>query len=269
MGLLNPDKSEKANEVEIMVNPAGTTLGNIMTPAFYLTTPSADAAGEGQSVQEQKTGAEKDLMVAQKQLSDLQASLEKDMAALNKAQHKFSTASTWENRFGKISAKAGRISLPAFIASIVTNIAASFVPVLAPVATVASAVCTGTFVTWLGGLGASKLFGHFRKNAEKDIPALTTRVQNGNKQEMEYKSKVDALKRQVEYDMKQGAGTMVQPQQVNVPSLPPQVAAPAKSEAPVQEEDDPDAAPKTTPDKVTDTDEGFVDIGGIRLSKEN
>jgi hypothetical protein len=258
-------------EVEIMVNSAGNSLGNAITPAFYLTTPTAGAPGEAKQQEPQKTEAEKDLMIAQKQLSDLQASLDKDMAALNKAQHKFSRASTWENRFGKISAKAGRISLPAFIASLVTNVAASFVPVLAPVATVASAVCTGAFVGWLGGLGASKLFGHFRKNAEKDIPALTTKVQEGNKKEMDYKARVDKLARQVDYEKKQGTGAPAPSQQSPASSPPPAVTAlPVKAEAVKEEaDDDPDTATKTSPGAVTDTDEGFVDIGGIRLEKEN
>ena len=211
-------------------------------------------------------GPQDELAIARAQVSDKEAQAAQDMKTLEKAQHKSNVAGKWETRFGKISGKAGRLSLPLFIASLGTGLAASFlaIPALATVATIASTVCTVNLVTWLGGMGASKLSGMARKKAEKNLPALTGKVQMENKELVGLKQQVGRLSAQ-----QPSTSAATAPAQQPAATKPAASGDPVKkpTENAVQAVADDDDEPPPAPKIDVTSDDSMLDVGGIRLRK--
>jgi hypothetical protein len=243
---------------------------------FAYSTPainSAPMAGASNAAQTQNATPQEKLSITQKQLSDVEAQVSKDMEALNQAQHKYNTAHTWGDRFGTISAKAAKLSLPTFIASVVTSLAASFlaIPALGALAGVASVACMATGATWLGTLGAEKLCEHAEKKAEKNLPELTMKVQSENKEVINLENQIKYLNKQI------GSGATAPPPPQNKPADAPKVSTPISAPAEktadkpavaAPAEDDEEKKPVQNLD-VTDNNDGFVDIGGITIKKND
>ncbi|MHC9544824.1 MAG: hypothetical protein AB9903_35365 [Vulcanimicrobiota bacterium] len=236
-------------------------------------TPMAGASG---TIENQNATPEEKLSITQKQLGDLEAKVARDMEELNQAQHKYSNAHTWGDRFGTISAKAAKLSLPTFIASIVTSVAAGFlaIPALGALASIASVACMATGATWLGTLGAEKLCEHIGKKAEKNLPELTMKVQTENKEVVGLQNQVQNLKKQAGQNNNAAQSTAPPPQKPDANTA--SVSTPA--DKPVEKPGDKpiNAAPDDEDEEkkpaqnldVTDND-GFIDIGGISIKKND
>ncbi|MGV8122977.1 MAG: hypothetical protein AB2L14_24720 [Candidatus Xenobiia bacterium LiM19] len=238
-------------------------------------------AGPSGTTENQNAAPEEKLSITQKQLGDLEAKVARDMEELNQAQHKYSSAHTWGDRFGSISAKAARLSLPTFIASIVTSVAAGFlaIPALGTLAGIASVACMATGATWLGTLGAEKLCEHIEKKAEKNLPELTMKVQTENKELVGLQNQVQRLKKQTGQNNNAAQSTAPPPQKPSAgPAAGTSAAVSAPADKPVEKSGDKQV--NTAPDDedeekkpaqnldVTDSD-GFIDIGGISIKKND
>lgn len=211
---------------------------------------------------DQNAAPEDTLSITCKQLTEVEKQVAEDMKILNQTQHKYSSIHTWTNRLGGLSATAGRISMPAFIASIATSLAASFlaIPALGTLAGLTGTVCTASFVTWIGALGASKLSEYAEKKTEKDIPQLTMKVQTENKEAMDLRNRIQYLRNQV-----QNNDNAVD---ITVKNKKPEVKTGEKTPD-INTNDFEDDEVKKPVLEVTDYDEGTISIGGIIINKNN